>query len=153
YCISCRSFLETNVQPGSGERALASAVGEFLEMPDVGRGNGGGAGEDAVSVVRVVAHAAAGDDRDAGGRGHRSDQIEIVPGAGAVTIDTLEEDFPGSEAGGLHRPVGRLAAGRLSSAVDHDLVPAIFSEAGVDTDDDRLCAEQARTPLDQRWRP
>ena len=104
------------------------------ELPEVQAGGGehrvGASLVQSFGEVVEVTGAAARDDRHPHRRRDRSQQLEVVALAGAVSIHRREQHLAGAALGRrLHRPSHGVAAGRRLARVDHDL-PAVVRVAG-----------------------
>src|SRR5688500_14646312 len=100
---------------------LRLADGVLAEVEDRGGQHGAGAavGETFVQMFEG-ADTAAGDDRDGHGAPHRPEQLAVVAGLRAVTIQRREQDLAGAEADDLLGPGDGVEAGRLAAAVGVD---------------------------------
>ncbi len=96
------------------------------------------------------ADAAARDDGHVHRVADRAQQVDVVPGLGAVAVHRGEQDLAGAEVARVHGPLDRVEAGRRAPAVGHDLPARArvigVAAAGVDRDDDALRRRTRRRP-------
>src|ERR687898_730249 len=117
------------VQDRADDRGLGAAVRE--------------PGRDVVDVTR----AARRDDRDVDGIGDGPGDLEVVTGRGAVAVDAVHDDLARAELLTAMGPFERVEPGRLTGAVDEDLVARRDARTGADVLD--LGAEHDALPAER----
>ena len=102
---------------------------------------------DHVAEVRRAARPAARDDRHGDGLRHGPRQLQVVAGAGAITVDAREEDLARAPRDALARPLDRVEF-RAHACAGRVHTPGITFAPGVDARDDALRPKRSR-PLGQ----
>ena len=102
---------------GVSQRVLGDRVTQLLEGEDIrGRNGSGAALPNPGGKMSELADAAAGNDWDRNPSRDAAQQLNIVPGAHAVTIDRIDEDFSGAMRSGVGGPIGGKQSGRPAAA-------------------------------------
>src|SRR5436190_13084909 len=133
-----------------GEELFDLGDGVLAEMENAGGENSVGfAIEEDFGHVFEGTGAATGDDGDGDGFADAASDRDVEPGASAVGIDAVEDDFAGAEGDGALGPFDGFEAGRFAATVGEDF-PTIGRDAlGIDGNDDALAAEFFRAGADE----